>query len=139
MMSSAEGTEEDESSSELSSFTWALNGSYSVKLPKFLNPYISSLSISSFSSQVIFSSKQINTSTWNPEPDKIFKEINDGDLNSWKSKTPERKFYYPSQITPFKVSGRISGTLVQVKSNSTSTTKKSAEMPVPLIVPEPFT
>lgn len=138
MMSSAEGTEEDESSSELSSFTWSLNGSYSVTLPKFLNPYISSLSLSSFSSQVVFSSKQINTNTWKPDASTIFKEIDEKDMNDWKNKTPERKFYYPSQIIPFKVSGRIGGTLVQINSNSTSTVKKSAELPVALIVPEEF-
>ncbi len=136
MMSSAEGTEEDESSSELSSFTWSLNGSYSVTLPKFLNPFISTLSLSSFSSQVVFSSKQITTSSWNPDSETIFKEIDEMDMSNWKYKTPERKFYYPSQIIPFKISGRIGGTLVQVSSKNNTSTKKTAELPVSLVVPD---
>ena len=40
--------------------------------------------------------------------------------SSWATYTPERKFYYPSQVTPFKASGKIAGTLFQFPSNSTA-------------------
>lgn len=131
LMSSAEGTEEDESTSALSSFTWNLNGSYNVTLPKFLNPYISSLSISSFSSQVTFSTISNNFS----QDD--YPEISSNDFNDWKRQTSLRSFYYPSQIIPFKINGRISGTLAQISSKN-SNVKKGAELPGNLIVPHEF-
>lgn len=123
LMSNAEGSLDDDTASELSSFTWSLNGSYSVSIPKILNPFITSLSLSSFSSQLVFSSKQ-----------KIFAEDED---QTWKNNTPERKFYFPSQITPFKASGRIAGTLLQINSKSSVKTSSSAiKFDIPLEPPE---
>ncbi|MBQ4378905.1 MAG: LPS-assembly protein LptD [Treponema sp.] len=100
--------------SEISSFTWGINGSYTFKIPETLNPYISSLSLSSFSSSIVFSSKA------NEELTSDERYAAD---SSWNTYTPERKFYYPSQITPLKVSGKISGTIFQYPSKTT--TKKT--------------
>lgn len=124
LMSSAEGTDDDDSSSsKVSSFTWALNGSYTVKLPDFLSPYISSLALSSVSSQIVFSSRS-NSS--------LSSDTTDG----WYSYTPEREFFYPSQITPFKVSGRLSGTLVQIPAKAKTTkTVAAPQFPRALDVP----
>lgn len=111
---SGTATEDDDDVTTISSFTWQLNGSYTFKLPTVLSPYISSLAISSFSSSILFSSKSNTALT---ERDEYAED------STWKTYTPERYFYYPSQITPFKISGRISGTLVQYPS-TTSTVKK---------------
>ena len=40
--------------------------------------------------------------------------------STWITYTPERKFYYPSQITPFKTSGKISGTLIKIPEDAKS-------------------
>ena len=101
---------------ETSSFTWGINGSYSFKIPEFLNPYISSLSISNLSSSIVYSSK----ANENISSD----ERNKAD-SLWATYTPERKFYYPSQITPLNASLRVSGTIFQYprtasKSNTSS-------------------
>lgn len=102
---------------ETSSFTWGLNGSYTFKIPEFLNPYISSLSLSNFSSSVVYSSKANENIKQDPRAKSD---------PSWGDYTPERKFYYPSQITPFKASGRIAGTVVQVPFTGKKSSKSSA-------------
>ena len=109
---------------ETSSFTWGINGSYSFKIPDSLNPYISTLSLSSFSSSIVYTSKA-NENLANDSRSKADA--------SWKTYTPERKFYYPSQITPFKASGRLAGTLVQVPFTKT---KKTSSSSVTLTPPE---
>ena len=96
---------------EISSFTWGLDGSYTFKIPETLNPYITTLSLSNFSSSIVYSSKANEELS----SDDRYK----GD-SSWAAYTPERKFYYPSQITPFKASGRIAGTLFQIPSRAAS-------------------
>ena len=47
------------------------------------------------------------------------------DFNEWKSNTPQKKFYYPSQVTPANVSANLSGTLFSwpLKNNTTTNTK----------------
>ena len=121
LMSNPGSDTTDDTVTEVSSFTWTLNGSYSLKLPELLNPYITTLSLSSVSSSVIFSSKT------------------NGDIgttDSLSTYSPERKFYYPSQITPFKSTLKLAGTLV--KYPSTSTTKTAAKTTVSLSVPDEF-
>ncbi|MCR4823041.1 MAG: hypothetical protein K5873_09250 [Treponema sp.] len=99
--------------SETSSFTWSMNGSYTIKVPEILNPFITSLAISSFSSSIVYSSKA------NEELSSDSRYKTD---SSWATYTPERKFYYPSQITPFRISGRIAGTLLSVPSKTSKKT-----------------
>ena len=111
------GSKSDELTiTDISSFTWSVNGSYNLKVPEVLNPYITTLSLSSFSSSIVYSSKA------NENLDKDSRNKNDA---QWKTYTPERKFYYPSQITPLNVSGRISGTLVQFPSRKTVKTSSA--------------
>ena len=102
--------------SDISSFTWAVNGSYNLKVPEILNPYITSLSLSNFGSSVVYSSK----ANENLKIDSRYDSSGE-----WEKYTPERKFYYPSQITPFKVSGRVAGTLVQFPSKKASKTSSA--------------
>lgn len=104
----------DREKSAVTSFSWKLSGSYDIPLPEFSKPYLETLSISSFSSAVLFSSLQ-NT--------KIASEEND---DGWATFTPERKFFYPSQVDPLKISGKISGTILSFGSSTkkTSTPKE---------------
>ena len=84
----------------------------------------SSLSISSFSSQIIFSSK---SRTFSSE-----EKTND----NWSSYTPERNFFYPSQITPFKITGKIAGTIIQIPRKIKSSKKTTQKFPIELEPPE---
>ncbi len=99
------------SSAEISSLTWNSNMSYSAKLPEWIKPYISSLSISSFNSSIYFAEGIVSESKYTSE------EISDG----YPAVTPSRKFFYPSTVVPLKTGLRISGTIF-----STSSTKSSS-------------
>ncbi|MFA6937243.1 MAG: hypothetical protein WCQ67_03330 [Treponema sp.] len=123
LMSGAEDDDED-SASSISSFTWALNGSYTQKLPDFLSPFISSLSISSFSSQIIFSSKS-----------RTFSE-DEKTNDNWSTYTPERTFFYPSQITPFKITGKLAGNIIQIPIKTSTSKKTENKFPIKLEPPE---
>lgn len=103
-MNGTDTSKDEVTVTETSSFTWGVNGSYTAKVPQILNPYISSLSLSSFSSSIVYSSKANESLS----SDDRYKAD-----SSWATYTPERKFYYPSQVTPFKASARISGTIIQ--------------------------
>lgn len=109
-------SDSDISISSVSSFSWLFNGSYTFKLPQRLNPYISTLSISNFSSSVDFSSKT---------------NVGDSEISSY---SPEREFYYPSKISPFKISGRIAGTVFEYPSKKQAASAVSSN--VSLIPPE---
>ncbi|MCR5218225.1 hypothetical protein [Treponema sp.] len=126
--------EEDTTSNTVTSFTWTASGSYNFTLPDFIKPYISSLSISSFSSSLVFSSKSRTTSS----SDGVYydEEWVNSD-STWRTYTPERTFFYPSQVTPFKVSAKIAGTLIQLSSSSSSS-KKSSGFTTSLNVPDEF-
>jgi len=117
-------TSESETISETSSFTWKLNTSFSPKLPNAIKPYINSLSISTSSFVNILS---LNTSFSSV----LTEEAND---YQWKVNTPERKFFYPSQITPVNLKFSISGTLFQypnVKTTKSQNPKYSITMNKP--------
>lgn len=122
--------DDDDTVTETSSFTWSLSGNKTFKVPDFFNPFVNSLSVSSFGSTVAFSSKA-NTKLTERDEYKADK--------TWKDVTPERKFYYPSTVTPFKISTRIAGTLVQIPSSSkssSSTKPSSSGSKITLGVPE---
>ena len=131
LIDSANDTDEDDTINEVSSFSWTLTSSYSVPIPEFIKPVISSFSLS-LNSSIAFSTM---TTT-----DFSTSGIEDADLSSWKSYSPQRKFYYPSQITPATLSGTLSGTIVNYSSTKTKTAK-SVQTPayaVPLALPEEF-
>lgn len=97
--SGSEEDDEEDTSSNVSSFDWNVSGNFTFNVPEFLDPYIETLSITSLSSSIAFNSRTRN--------DTDFMESN----NLWRSFTPERSFFYPSQITPLKISAQISGTI----------------------------
>ena len=89
-------TDEDSSSgstSGISSYTWSANASFSPRI-SFLNPVVSTLSLSNIKSSISFSSK-----------------TNESLSNLDASYSPNRKFFYPSQIVPVGASLNISGTI----------------------------
>ncbi len=123
LMSGATGSESTGNTvtnSAVTSLSWDMTGSYSFKIPDFLKPYISSLELSSVNSSLVFSTKTNSlTST-----------------DNWPSYTPQRLFYYPSQVTPFKISAKISGTLVQYPKKSTASAQNKTALPFPLTPPD---
>jgi hypothetical protein len=74
----------------LGTHSWTLNSSISPRLPASFSPYISSLSISSFSSNLAFGRKES-------------KEFRSG-------VSPNRMFFYPDKWTIYSISSAISGT-----------------------------
>lgn len=102
---------DDTSSSTYSSFKWNLSSSYSPTLPAVLKPYISSLSFSLTSS--------INFAVTDAQFEGDERSLNN---DKWTSYTPERQFYYPSQITPADVKVSMSGTLFEWPKSSSKTT-----------------
>ena len=97
-----ENTKDDTSDvtiTEVSSFTWSAASSFSPTLPSFIKPYVSSLSLSMNNSVNISSKETTDFSTDNE--------------SSWKTYTPMRRFYYPSQVTPASVNMSMSGTIFQ--------------------------
>ncbi len=114
---------DDTSSSTYSSFKWNLSSSYSPTLPAALKPYISSLSFSLTSSiNFATATAQLTENSDYPGDDRSKK----GD--SWASYTPERQFYYPSQITPADVKVSMSGTLFEwPNSSSKNSTSKDTK------------
>jgi len=103
--------------SEYSSLSWNIKTSYSAKLPQIIKPYLNSLSMN-MSSTVLFSSKTALPTSLN------YKDEDSSD-SDWRENTPERKFYFPSQITPLNFSASMSGTLFQYPfaSRSSNTTQ----------------
>ena len=104
---------------EISSFSWTLASSYSLPSSVPVAPYISSLSLS-LNSSVVYSSIVNNSLSTTDKLDTY---------------SPERKFYYPSQITPAAASLSLSGTIFSYPARETNAAKKNAPE-VPLIAPD---
>ncbi len=95
-----ENTKDDDSDitvTEVSSFTWSAASSYSPTIPSFMKPYVSSLSLS-MNNSVNISSKETT-------------DFSSDNESSWKTYTPMKRFYYPSQVTPASVNMSMSGTI----------------------------
>lgn len=128
---SASNKKDEETVSEVSSFTWTMNSSYSVPLPDFIKPYINTFSLN-LNSSLVFSS-MTNSSLENSD----VSSISETDFSKWKNYSPQRKFYYPSSVTPLTFNGTLSGTLIDFStskaksSNSKTAQTFVAEMIVP--------
>lgn len=95
-----ENSKDDDSDitvTEVSSFIWSAASSYSPTIPSFMKPYVSSLSLS-MNNSVNISSKETT-------------DFSSDNESSWKSYTPMKRFYYPSQVTPASVNMSMSGTI----------------------------
>ncbi len=116
---------DDTSTSEISSYTWKLSGSYSPVIPVAVKNIFSSASLS-FNSSINISSATNN---------KISSDSRAGNSDGWSSRSPERRFYYPSLVTPLSVSMNVSGTLVQYPKVPVSNSAASG-FAVNLLVPD---
>ncbi|MDO4507670.1 MAG: hypothetical protein Q4B64_12055, partial [Spirochaetales bacterium] len=122
---SKEKSDSEDTSTQTTSFTWDANTSFKIPVPNFVYPYISSINVSNVSSSLIFNTK-LRTSadpSWRENP------------SDWRDKTPERAFFYPSQVTPIKISGKIEGTIFQYPPAELKT-PKSPEFTTALNIPE---
>lgn len=120
--------------SEVSSFNWQINASFSPKLPDLFKPYISSLSIS-LKSSVNFSSKSaIFSETVNGEKVYYYDKEKYSDL--WTTYTPERRFYYPSLVTPANISFSMSGTIFSWPLPQKNKTSQKLSFPITLNKPD---
>lgn len=118
------GGSTDDDTSQISSYTWDAKASYNFSVPDSVKPYVSSLSISEFNSSVLFSSKSRSGTEWESK-----------NTYSWRSATPERMFYYPSQVVPVKVSAKVSGTIFQWPPVENKTSDSCIEFPFELKSP----
>jgi lipopolysaccharide assembly outer membrane protein LptD (OstA) len=107
LMESATGDTDDDTVTEVSSFTWTVSGSYTVPLSDSIKPYVTTLS-GTLNSSVVFSDI-VNYSS------DIY-----GSSDSLSTYSPQRKFFYPSQITPATVTLNWSGTLFSYSSSGTA-------------------
>lgn len=115
-----------------SSFSWTLSSSYSVPLPQVIKPFVNSMSLS-LNSSVAFSSVSVSDSNLKNS------KLEGTSLEKWQDYTPERMFFYPSQVIPMTFSGTISGTLIDIstsKTKTSSTDKKTVSYTVPMVVPD---
>ncbi|MBP5751652.1 MAG: LPS-assembly protein LptD, partial [Treponema sp.] len=121
LMSSDKDSNSSNTVSTVSTFSWNANASYSIPLPDAVKPYISSLNISSLSSSLIFNSKSATLSS--------------SDMLSTYS--PERMFYYPSQLSPVKITAQIAGTIVKYSSSTPAVaSKQKIDFPIALELPD---
>lgn len=113
LTSSSEITDEqkntDDSEKKVTSYTWKAEGSYSVPVKTESQSVVNKLDISKVSSSVIFDSKK--------RTDKDFTE----ESYDWQLYSPERMFFYPSQVTPFEFSMEIGGTFYEFRSKPEKT------------------
>ena len=93
------------SNASVTSLQWKLNASYSPKLPSFIKPYINNVSLS-LDSSIYINTLQMDSQALNEDP----RASTDSE---WKNYSPERSFYYPSQVTPANAKVNFSGTLFQ--------------------------
>ena len=86
------GSEEPVTDSTRSSYEWRLRGSFSPQV-RHLNPYLSSFSISSMTSSLLFSERVSRSYTGPSAPP-----------------NPSRAFFFPNRFTIFSASAAVAGT-----------------------------
>lgn len=101
---STKTTDKEDTSKQTSSFTWNADTSFKIPVPEAFSPYLTNVSVSSANASIIF-----NTKNRDPKLDPEWAAMQ----SDWSKKTPERSFFYPSQVTPIKLNGRIEGVFFQ--------------------------
>ncbi len=106
---------EKQDAAEVSSFSWSNNLSYTIPVPESWQPAITSLSISSFNSSISFT-----------EATSQFSNLSQIEVSDkWSEYTPNRKFFYPSTVTPLSAGIRVSGTVFSTSTKKAAKVKKS--------------
>ena len=118
-------SKDDYTVSEISSFTWKISSSYSMPVPDKMKPYLSSAGFSASSSLNI-------SSTTNS---KLYEDERAKNSDNWSSYTPERKFYYPSQVVPINASISLGGIIYEYPKKYYRT-NPSVQFPVDLNRPD---
>lgn len=112
LTSSSEITNEqrntDDSEKHVSEFTWKAEGSYSMPR-KSESSVVDVVNVNKVSSSVIFNSTERRDSDFR------------NSTYDWQSYSPERKFFYPSQVTPFEFAMEIGGTVYEFLSKPVKT------------------
>jgi lipopolysaccharide assembly outer membrane protein LptD (OstA) len=96
-----------DSSNEIQSYQWQVNGSLRPSFPQ-LAPYISSLSVSSITSTI------------------AFKTLRDNDIFNNKPYSPNRFFFAPDKFTIYSISGSVVGTPFRFDTSTQSTVNTPA-------------
>ncbi|MGN0728482.1 hypothetical protein [Treponema sp.] len=96
----------EDTSAQTSSFEWKADASYSFPLPGSVKPFINNLSITNLSADISFNSKSRS------DDDFYMADID------WRTYSPERSFFYPYQVVPFKISAKIEGTIFEYPSDT---------------------
>ncbi|MDR1956388.1 MAG: LPS-assembly protein LptD [Treponema sp.] len=99
MLKGANAAEEETTTTALSSYEWRLNGAITPSVTA-LNPYISSLSVSSLSTSLAFSTRTSALAS--------------------ASTSPERAFFFPNKLTLYSISTSIAGTPLTLGGTKTS-------------------
>ena len=120
--------EEDEDSDVISSFNWNIAGSYKTPIPSMVNPWLTEFSLSSLTASAVFTA--VNNTAFT---DSTLDTYDTAYLGTY---SPERKFFYPSSVTPLKLSLSISGTIFEYPpSSSKKSSSKAPSFPVSLTAP----
>ncbi|GHT69225.1 hypothetical protein FACS1894110_18270 [Spirochaetia bacterium] len=109
--------EDNETSTIESSYQWRLNGSVTPSLPAVIQPYISTLSLSSITSTMEFRSRELAVS--HPE---------------YNAYSPSRTFFYPDKITLYSMTLSIAGTPLTLGAGTT----QAAQVKDPSPEDDPF-
>ncbi len=107
--------DEKRDAAEVTSFSWENRLSYSINVPESWKPVVSSLSISSFDSSITFGTKVSDDNIYTAQ------EITDG----YNKYNPNKKFFYPTTVTPLKTGVSLSGTVFSTSTKKTPKLKKS--------------
>lgn len=122
-MNGAASNNDDSNVTTTSSFTWDVTASHSFPIPEAIDGYVTTLDVQNLNSNIVFSSKANTKLT---ERDEYEKDP------SWATYTPERNFFYPSQITPVDVSLRVGGNIVKYpKTKKTSKNSPAVSLSAP--------
>jgi lipopolysaccharide assembly outer membrane protein LptD (OstA) len=106
-----QGAETTVSENLLGAYEWRLSGSIRPSLPS-LAPYISDISLSSFSSTVNFRTRSLDTT----HP-------------SYNKDAPSRSFFYPDKVSLYSLSGSLSGTPLTLGGGQTGQTIQTGRAP----------
>ena len=116
------------SESSVSQLIWKLNASYQIPLPQIIKPYLNTISLNFESSINI---NRLDRDSASMQEDERYKTDNE-----WKTYTPERSFYYPSQVTPVNASVAINGTIFQWPLKQIASDTKKVSYPYSLTKPD---
>ena len=124
----SENQKTNTSTASVSSLQWKLNASYSPKLPSFIKPYINTISLN-LNSSIYINTLQMDSDALNADE----RASTDSE---WKTYTPERSFYYPSQVTPANATVNFSGTIFQWPLKQVAAETKRTDYKVALSKPD---